>query len=318
MPLVDMPLAELKKYKPALTRRKDFAAFWTRTLKAALKQPLGVTLGPCDHLAQGIRVSRLGFDGFGGGRITGWCLEPAGRGPYPAVVVYHGYSVRSPGIFHLLPWVYQGMVVLSVDCRGQNGGSTDGAIYPEGRRPGFMTAGILDPETYYYRHVYADCVRALEVAAGMKNVDAGRIGVTGTSQGGGLSLAVSALAPKRVRAAAPCIPYLCHYQRAVDMAEGPYREIGEYVRAWPDRVDRVFETLSYFDNMNLADRIRAKMLISLGLWDSVCPPSTIYAAVNRMKCRKEVVVYHCTGHDETEDWRERSFAFLVGELKAKG
>lgn len=161
-------------------------------------------------------------------------------------------------------------------------------------------------------------MRAVEVAAGLDNVDAGRIGVTGVSQGGGLTLAAAALAPQRVRLAAPCVPYLCHYERAVEMAEGPYREIGDYVRAWPERADRVFETLSYFDNLNLADRIRGKVLISLGLWDVICPPSTIYAVINRMRCPKEVNVHPCTGHEETDDWRERSFAFLVQGLGAKG
>ena len=161
-------------------------------------------------------------------------------------------------------------------------------------------------------------MRAVEVAAGLDNVDAGRIGVTGVSQGGGLTLAAAALAPQRVRLAAPCVPYLCHYERAVEMAEGPYREIGDYVRAWPERADRVFETLSYFDNLNLADRIRGKVLISVGLWDVICLPSTIYAVINRMRCPKEVVVHPCTGHEETDDWRERSFAFLVQGLGAKG
>jgi cephalosporin-C deacetylase len=144
-----MPLAELKIYKPALTRRKDLAVFWSRTLKAALAQPLEASFERRRDPARGIRVWRVAFDGFGGGRITGWCLQPDGRGPYPAVVAYHGYSGRSPAAFNLLPWVYQGLVVLSIDCREPNGGSTDGAVYPEGRRPGFMTAGILDKETYY-------------------------------------------------------------------------------------------------------------------------------------------------------------------------
>jgi len=314
MPLVDMPIEQLRRYKPPLTRRKDFDAFWSKTIRAAVKQPLKTELKREAYPAAGVRVWRATFDGFEGGRIAGWLLEPETRGRRPALVVYHGYSGRSPCVFHLLPWAMQGMVVLAVDCRGQNGGSTDGAVYPEGHRPGFMTQGILDKDAYYYRYVYADGVRALELAAGLDSVDPDRIGVTGGSQGGGLSLAAAALAPGRVRCAAPHVAFLCHYQRAVAMAENPYREIADYVKAWPDREDRVFETLSYFDNMNLADRIRARSLVSVGLWDLICPPSTVFAVYNHMKCPKEIVMYPCTGHEEPDDWRERVFAFMTAGL----
>lgn len=311
MPLVDMPLEELRTYRPALTRRKDFAAFWAGTVKAALAQPLNAAFEPVRYPARGIKVYRATFDAFGGGTVSGWRLEPDAPGRHPVLVVFHGYSWRAPGPFSLLPWAQQGFVVLAVDCRGQNGGSTDGAIYPSGHAPGFMTQGILEKDAYYYRNVYADGVRAVELAATLDGADASRLAVTGVSQGGGLSLAAAALAPARVKRVAACVPYLCHYRRAVEMAEYPYREIGDYLRAWPDRYDRVFETLSYFDNLNLADRIKGRALVSVGLWDLICPPSTIFAVVNRMKCPKELAVYPCTGHEENDDWRERTFAFLT-------
>ena len=316
MPIVDMPLEQLRVYKPRLTRRKDFRAFWARTIDAAVAQPLGARFEPVRYPAAGVRVFRTIYDGFEAGTVSGWRVEPEKKGRHPALVVYHGYSGRSPCVFNLLPWAQQGFTVLAVDCRGQDGGSTDAAVYPEGHRPGYMTAGILDKETYYYRYVYADCVRAVELAASLETVDADRIGVMGGSQGGGLSLAAAALAPDRVKAAGPAVPFLCHYERAVDMAEYPYREIADYIKAWPERQGRVFETLSYFDNMNLADRIKARTLISIGLWDAICPPSTVYAVVNRMKCPKQAAVYACTGHEDPDDWRERLFAFMVAELQS--
>lgn len=48
----------------------------------------------------------------------------------------------------------------------------------------------------------------------------------------------------------------------------------------------------------------------------LCPPSTIFAVVNRMKCPKELAVYPCTGHEENDDWRERTFAFLTAGWRA--
>jgi cephalosporin-C deacetylase len=301
-----------------LTRREDFDAFWSGVLAAAAKQPLGAAFERQDHAARGVRVSRVTYDGFEGGRISGWYLEPEARGPHPALVVFHGYSGRAPTAAALLKWASQGLVVLATDCRGQVGSSTDGASYPGGHRPGFMTQGILSKDTYYYRYVYADGVRAVALLAAQPAVDAGRIGVTGVSQGGGLSLAAAALAADRVRFGAAAVPYLCHFRRAADIAEMPYREIADYVRAWPDRCDQVFETLSYFDNMNLAERVRGRMLVSVGLADLICPPSTVFAAYNHMRCPKELVVYPFHGHEEGDHWEERAFAFLVGGLRGEG
>ena len=316
MPLVDMPLAELETHKPSLTRRDDFGAFWDATLKAALAQPLNADLRPHDHAATGVRVARAEWDGFAAGRISGWYLEPEGPGPYPAMVLFHGYSGRAPSVVASLLWASQGFVVLGVDCRGQVGESTDGVVYPGGHRPGFMTQGIESNETYYYRYVFADCARAIELVASQDAVDAERIGVMGGSQGGALSLATAALVPDRVKFCAASVPFLCHFRRAVDLAEYPYREIADYVRAHPDRCDRAFETLSYFDNMNLADRIRARVLVSCGLWDAICPPSTVFAAYNRMQCEKEMLAYPFHGHEEGDDWHERVFAMMKRGLQA--
>ena len=317
MPLVDMPLEKLREYKPALTRRSDFGAFWSSVLKAAIAQPLNATFEPQDHAARGVRVCRVTYDGFEGGRIGGWYLEPEAGGPHPALLVFHGYSGRAPTAAALLKWASQDLAVLAIDCRGQVGSSTDGAAYPGGHRPGFMTQGILSRETYYYRYVYADCVRAVELAAAQPAVDPSRIGVAGVSQGGGLGLATAALAADRVKFGAASVPYLCHFRRAADIAEMPYREIADYVRAWPDRCDQVFETLSYFDNLNLADRTRARMLVSVGLADLICPPSTVFAVYNHMRCPKELVVYPFHGHEEGDHWEERAFAFLVRGLRGE-
>ncbi len=89
-----------------------------------------------------------------------------------------------------------------------------------------MTRGVLDPETYYYRRLYVDAVRAVETAAAHPQVDADRICVSGASQGGGLSLAAAALAPELVRLCHADIPFLCDIERAITLAPAaPYIEL---------------------------------------------------------------------------------------------
>ena len=161
-----------------------------------------------------------------------------------------------------------------------------------------MTRGIGDPATYYYRRLYVDAVRAVEVARAHPQVDPDRIAVGGGSQGGGLALAAAALAPDRVRLCHADMPFLCDIGRAVEMGmEHPYLELATYLSQHGEQVAGVMRTLAYFDCAHLAPHIRARCLISVGLFDSVCPPSTVFAAYNAIQAPKEMVVYEFSGHD---------------------
>jgi cephalosporin-C deacetylase len=201
-----------------------------------------------------------------------------------------------------------------MDCRGQNGQSQDAAVYPEGYVAGWMTQGIRDPKKYYYRYVYADAVRALELLARREEVDAKRIAITGVSQGGGITLAVAALSD-RPALALPDIPYLCDYRRATAIAgAGPYPEIPNFLKAFPDLYEQAFRTLSYCDNLNLAPMIKCRTVISNCLWDDVCPPSTIYAVYNHMSCEKQIEIYPFHKHEVPYEHNELKFRLLTEAL----
>ena len=168
--------------------------------------------------------------------------------------------------------------------------------------PGFMTRGILDKKTYYYRRVFADAVRAVEAALSNDAVDASRIAVAGVSQGGGITLAVAGLAPAllddAVAIAMPDVPFLCHYRRATEIVDThPYGEIAAYCKAHRDKIETVFETLSYFDGVNFAPRTTARALFSTALMDDICPPSTVYAAYNYYAGDKQIHVWPYNRHE---------------------
>ena len=306
MPTFDKPLAELKAYKPALTREADFDAFWQKTLAEAATIPLQAQFTKADYPARQLKVYDVRYTGWNGARIAGWYLQPAGSGPFPGIVVYHGYSGSRAQPHSHFHWAAQGYAVLAVDTRGQSGESTDPTVYSTGHVKGWMTAGVLDPNEYYYRGAYIDCVRALDALATRPEVDMKHVGVTGVSQGGGLTLAVSSLDPRPVAAMAD-IPYLCHYERAVDMAVVmPYLEISDYIKLYPQRERQVFRTLSYFDNMNLAPRNKSNVLMSVGLVDDCCPPSSIYATYNHLSCNKDIKVYRYHKHEDIlAHWAEK-------------
>lgn len=322
MPSIDMPLEQLRQYKPSLYREADFEDYWDATVSEAVKQPLNAELVPYPLKAKGLQCYAVRFDGYSaggkagsGGRIAGWYVRPEAAGTFPGVCIYHGYSGRAPRPLDMVAYASQGMCVLSMDCRGQNGHSQDAALYPEGHHSGWMTLGIRDPRTYYYRFVYADAVRALELLARREEVDPRRLAITGGSQGGGITLAVAALVPDRPILALPDIPFLCDYRRAIAITPaGPYPEIPNFFKAHPDLVHQGMRTLSYCDNLNLAPWIKCRTVISNSLWDDVCPPSTIFAVYNHMTAEKEMAVYPYHKHEVPYEHTEVKFKLLTEAL----
>src|SRR5690242_3788319 len=80
MPSIDMPLEQLRQYRPSLYRESDFDAYWNSTVSEALRQPLHAELIPYDLPTRHLQCYAVRFDGFGGGRIAGWYVRPQQTG----------------------------------------------------------------------------------------------------------------------------------------------------------------------------------------------------------------------------------------------
>ncbi len=302
--IVDMPLAELEQYRPQLTAQADFQAFWQQTLAESAAQPLNATLEECAYPVERVSVYRVRYDGFGKDtRICGWYLVPKEGyrlerdGRTPTLVIYHGYGGSKGWVAQHLAWALQGFNVFAVDTRGQSGDTPDNHHYDSGAVLGCMTKGLLDPQNYFYRFAYMDCVRAVDFVR--SRPETGQLLLSGASQGGGLTLAVAALArDKGLTAAMADVPYLCHFRRAIEVfCDGPYIELVNYWKQHPEHVEDGYRTLSYFDGMNMAPLISCPVLFSVGLLDTICPPSTGFAVYNHLTCEKELRVYPYNGHE---------------------
>jgi cephalosporin-C deacetylase len=167
-----------------------------------------------------------------------------------------------------------------------------------------------------YRQVFLDAAQLAGLLMGMPGVDPKRVGATGASQGGGLTLACAALEP-RVARIAPIYPFLCDYQRVwdMDLAKDAYEELRQYFRRFDPthaREKGIFTKLGYIDVQHLAPRVKARTLMAVGLMDAVCPPSTQFAAYNKIRSRKEMVLYPDYAHEWIPDFSDRAFDFLMG------
>ena len=163
--------------------------------------------------------------------------------------------------------------------------------------PGLLTYGIVDRNIYSYRGFYVDAWRAVDFLLSREEIDGSRIGVTGSSQGGGLTLCTAAMREEIVAAAAGC-PYLTGFMDSIELTRTyPYEEINDYLRLNPDSRDLVKQTVSYFDCINFADKIDCPIIVNIGLQDNVCPPETGYALFHRIASEdKRLYAYDGQGH----------------------
>jgi len=308
----DLPLDQLRTYRPDLAEPADLDDFWSATLADARTHALAPTFTRVENHLALVEAYDVTFAGFGGHPVRGWLQLPAGRpGPLPAVVQYIGYG-GGRGLAHEeVLYALAGYAHFVMDTRGQGsawqvGDTPDPDPAGAPFHPGFMTRGILDPASYYYRRVYTDAVRAIEAVRTHPAVDPARVAVTGTSQGGGIAIAAGALVPD-LRAVAPDVPFLCDFPRGTTLTDrAPYSEIAGYLRSHRDHVAAVERTLAYFDGAILARRAGAPALFSAALMDQICPPSTVFAAYNSWKgTDRRIEVYPFNDHEGGQAFQDR-------------
>ena len=320
MPLIDMPLAKLKEYKGRNPRPADFDDYWDSSLEELKSICPNPKFNP-HELPSNISDSfELTFDSTRKARIYAKFMKPKSiTGKVPAVLIFHGLSGSSPEWSDLIKFVSQGYVVAALDTRGQGGYSEDaGGVPGTTYTTPFMRGFDGEPKDLHCRDLFLDTAQLARVIMDLEYVDETRVAVTGGSQGGALSLACASLVPE-IKLCAPTYPYLCDYKRVweMDLAKGAYEGIRYYLRSFDpthERIDEFFTKLGYIDLQFLAPRIKAKVYMSTGLMDTTCPPSTQFAAFNKITADKKVEIYPDFGHEGLKGADERIYKFICENL----
>ena len=319
MPLTfDLPLEELQTYNGRNPRPSDFDAFWDAGVAEVRAIDPQVNLEPAEFQTAFADCYHLYFTGTGGARVHAKLLRPhhAAEG-HPAVLHFHGYSGNAGSWTEKLGFVAAGFTVAAMDCRGQGGLSEDIGGVQGSTLNGHIVRGLDGPpQNMLFRHIFLDTVQLARVVMALPGVDVNRVGAYGGSQGGALTMVCAALEP-RIKRIAPYFPFLCDYQRVweLDLDEGAYAELRTYFRHFDPRHERetaVFTQLGYIDVQHLAPRIRAEVLLACSLRDTICPPSTQFAAYNKIVAPKQMLLYPDFEHEDLPGFDEQIFQFMAG------
>lgn len=319
MPLTfDMPFEKLKEYQGVNPKPADFDAYWDTALAEMNAVDPQIEIIPDEEYQTPFATcSHLWFTGVGGARIHAKLLQPKNVSEkHPAVLNFHGYSCDSGDWQDKLGYAAAGFTVAAMDCRGQGGLSEDVGGVKGTTLRGQIIRGLEDaPEKLLYRSIFLDAAQIAKIVMEMDDVDETRVGAMGGSQGGGLTLACSALEPRIARAVA-LYPFLTDYLRIwqMDQAARAYAELKEFFRnrdPQHKRQEEFFTRLGYIDVQNLAPRIQADLLMGVGFADMVCPPSTQFAAYNKITSNKALEIYPDFEHEHIGGFWDKAFQFML-------
>ncbi len=285
--------------RPTNVAPGDFTRFWRQGIAELTRVPVDPRLEPVtEEKIPGAKRCLVSLANIEGSRMFGWLTVPEGKGPFPALV----YVMGAPGgirEFRTDPrsaYAEAGMIVLAVNIHGIELGR-DPQFYERLHARhilgSFPFQGCDDPYRYYYRRVVLGGIRALDYLCGREDVDTTRLAVAGASQGGGLSLLITAL-DRRVKAVAVNVPAMCDHTGVL------------YGRptGWPHLLERekseqAGRTSAYFDGAVAAGFIEVPALLTVSLLDEACPPTTVYSAYNNLKGTKRIVPFPGKDHPQS-------------------
>lgn len=287
----------------ASAQTADLDAFWQGTRTRLAREPMEAqvedTKEPLPY--KKFKVTLRSLDGV---RVHAFLALPvqgeAPAKPWPVIVSTPGYGGWQQGV--MLGECQRGYAILQIFPRGQG----ESAELWKAPGPTKLTAQLDRPEDAYYQGAYADVIRAIDYAVSRPDLDASRIALVGTSQGGGFSLAVGALDP-RVKAVVAHVPFLCDFRLA---ARTPKSIVKTELDAIGRNDEAALHTLDYFDPLQLAPRLRAPVLVSSGGQDTYCPAATIAAVYARLPGPKQLKHYPDLPHTTCLDFYQLTWPWL--------
>lgn len=306
-----------EKIKPFAQEPKDFDDFWKKALDEARQidlNPTKVLLS--ERCTKDVNVYEVSYhNNRWGSKMYGILSIPVKPGKYPALLRVPGAGVRP----------YSGdtytatgkCIVLEIGIHGVPV-TMEQKVYDDlanAALNGYWDTNLENPDRNAYKRVVTGAVKGVDMIASLDEWDGKTVGVTGSSQGGFLSLAVAAL-DKRVTFLAAVHDAMCDYEAELHGVAGGWPHY--FYHAKMNAINKArLEGARYYDGVNFARRITVPGWYSFGYNDEVVPPTSAYGLYNTIKAPKILSLYQMTGHfwyqEQWDEWLE----FLTNHLLGK-
>ena len=291
--------SDVEDISSPLTRQADFFDFWEQSLAELAEVPPAFQMTPRPNKARPeVQLHEVSMESFGDVSVRGWLETPKKPGVFPAVLRLPGYGQAMKPVGD-----QENLIVFSFNPRGHGNSQDDVPGTPQD----YWVRGLDDRDTYFYRGAYLDCIRAVSFLCSLNNVDQERIAVWGASQGGGFALATAAL-DTRVDLCVSDIPFLCNWTNYFKLTQ--WDEMDKWLEQKDRSWTQALRTMSYFDTMNFCEQITCPVIMSIGLQDQICPPTTGFAVFNRIKGAKTHNIYPTRGHGLGKDHRQHMWKHI--------
>ena len=302
--------------QPTVENPADFDNFWEKAKEDLAKIPMDakMTLMP-ERCTEKTNVYHVNLQNYRlGARLYGILCVPKKEGKYPALLQVPGAGVRAYG--GDIATAEKGVITFQIGIHGVPVDMNPTVYTDLGAGPlsGYFNYNMDDKDRFYYKRVYLGCVRANDFLTSLPQYDGTNLAVTGGSQGGALSIITTAL-DSRVKSLGAFYPALSDVTGYLfDRAGGWPHYFDKANRSANEKKDKI-ATLSYYDVVNFARRVKVPGYYSWGYNDETCPPTSMYAAYNVISAPKELYLALDTGHWTYPEQGEKMSAWLLGRLK---
>ena len=297
-----------QKITPTDQLPDDFSAFWDKAKSDAAKIPMDVKMQLIpEKCTDKLNVYNVSVQSFANGnRLYGILCVPKGGGKYPAILKLPGAGVRA--YRGDMDSASHGYIVFEIGIHGIPV-NMDNGVYQnlyDGALKEYYTFNFDNRDNYYYKRVYMGCVRAIDFIYSLPEFDGKNLISYGGSQGGALSIVTASL-DSRITALIAYYPALC------DLTGYLHNRAGGWPHIFKKEVNNVpskLKTAQYYDVVNFARHIKVPCYYSFGYNDMVCPPTSVFSALNTIKAPKNVIISEDTGHYAYPEVREKLWGWL--------
>lgn len=296
---------DVDQIKPTCTEPDDFMQYWEAQKALVRAIPADVQLEKVDAQSNDKHTTyKVSIANINDSRTYGWLSVPTADGKHPAILTVPAAGYRP---YSATPW-YADQGFLAMVLYAHN--------YPVDFAPekydelaktelnGYMHQGKDNRDTFYFRRVFLGCTRFMDYLMARPEWDGKNLIVTGSSQGGALSLISAGLEPK-VTAISANVPAMCDHSGCLfDRACG-------WPGLIPNKDPNIAKVAAYYDAVNFARHAKCVSLVSTGFADQTCPPTSVYSAFSVLPEPKRMFPTPWMGHAMDPAFGTMSNAFIL-------